>query len=1259
MRSLTTDLFVLAGARVTPISLLVLSLLFCSSLRAQVDTGTVLGSVHDSTGAVIPGADVTLTNQAQGTHFTTKTNNEGNYQFSIVRIGTYSVMVEVTGFASAKRENISLSIQQRFVADFRLQPSTVTQSLDVVSDTAQLQTQDASLGGVVHAHTINDLPLNGRNYTFLAQLEPGVVQAQQDSRGMAASGSFSANGQNSFSNNYLLDGVDNNSNLVDFVNGAGYVYRPSVDALQEFKVQTSSYSAEFGRAAGAILNASIKSGTEKFHGNIFEFHRNAALNAANYFAKYQGLPKGKFIRNQFGGTLGGPVSPLNRGAKKTFFFVDYEGYRQRQASASVLTAPTARMQSSNFTDMSDLIRLQGGTRTDVLGRTFALGTIMDPATTRFLRGGSVDPVTNLAVQGSPSSSFWVRDPIDSTCNPSSSGPNGGCLNRIPTGRMDTNPLHLLQQFPAATRNDVLSGNYSSNPVAQDSYNQGDIRIDQYLTQNDTFFGRFSMGRSSTLVPAPYGGVIDGSQFGGGDQSVNVHSETGSWTHIFSPTLVTETRFGYSGVSHRRLPFNANDFTIAPMFGMSTPNSPNMGGLPSFTVDGLGQFGVPQYLPSIETQDTMQLSVTATKLIGAHSIKFGFQFSRPDVTFFQPAAPRGAYTYSSTFTDVSNTTGGGTGMAQMLLTPTASTVSGLTPCANTAVAPCAANFVGGPSNITATRIPDPTPEAIWTVWSGFGEDSWKVTPKITATLGLRYDLQRNAPAPKGRGANLVIQADPNDPKQAVGATYFIGKDACTTPLSPTFLSQAAADNVQIKCADGNRLVTSPHTMFAPRLGVAYNFLESWVARAGFGMFYLTSGTSGRNGGNDLVGTQTVYPFAYGVGISNLTPGQPVIYGDGTLGTFESGISSINVNDSSAFNAFNLSLGGIPSPWKVPYTMQYNVTLQHQFTATQSVSIGYVGSQSRFQDLGFTSYNYNDVKVMAPPGLNANTFREFPHFNGMNQTLNRANSNYNSLQASYEKQFAARIGGRASYTFAKCRTQGRQGLVNNIGGYRSIWLLGPDWALCDTDTRHTFVATAIYDLPFGNGRKFGNSTSGLVNQLIGNWQITSIGTYQSGPPFSIGCNITTTTGGGCIALLTGQPLYPSNRGVEHWLNPAAFKNPPVATTLGQSDLSPLGGSPTQVRGPDFRKVDLSILKQFPFKQGPNQIRESQRVEFRAEVFNLTNTPNFSAPGFSGGGAGLPAPPGVLDFSNTQNFGKITSVRLGADDEREIQLALKYYW
>ena len=366
---------------------------------AQVDTGVIQGTVRDASGAVVPGANVTLLNVDTGISFQTKTNEVGSYQFPSVRIGGYTLVAEASGFAPVTLDGIRLSIQQRYLADFTLKPSNLAETVTVTSDTATLQTQEASLGGVVQSRAINDLPLNGRNYTFLAQLNAGVVQSQQDTRGMGGNGSFSANGQNSFANNYLLDGIDNNSNLVDFVNGAGYVYRPSVDSLQEFKVQTSSYSAELGRASGAVLNASLKSGGERYSGNLFEFHRNSALDAINFFDEYQGLEKGKFIRNQFGFTLGGPLSFLSRGNRRTFFFADYEGTVANQATTSILTTPTARMQQSNFTDMSDLIRLQGGTRTDRLGRTFPLGTIFDPATTRLIAAGAVDPVTGRTVTG--------------------------------------------------------------------------------------------------------------------------------------------------------------------------------------------------------------------------------------------------------------------------------------------------------------------------------------------------------------------------------------------------------------------------------------------------------------------------------------------------------------------------------------------------------------------------------------------------------------------------------------------------------------------------------------------------------------------------------------------------------------------------------------------------------------------------------------------------------------------------------------------
>ena len=269
-------------------------LLLPSPAFAQVDTGTVQGTVRDATGAVVPGGD-RHADQCRTWASRSRPRRTTSGVISFPRSGLATTRWSPKRPASPRstREGITLSIQQRYVADFTLKPSNIAETVNVTSDAVPLQTQEASLGGVVQSKAINELPLNGRNYTFLAQLNAGVVQAQQDTRGMGGNGSFSANGQNSFANNYLLDGVDNNSNLVDFVNGAGYVYRPSVDALQEFKVQTSSYSAELGRASGAVLNASLKSGGEQYRGNLFEFYRNSAMDAINFFDEYQGLKKGQ------------------------------------------------------------------------------------------------------------------------------------------------------------------------------------------------------------------------------------------------------------------------------------------------------------------------------------------------------------------------------------------------------------------------------------------------------------------------------------------------------------------------------------------------------------------------------------------------------------------------------------------------------------------------------------------------------------------------------------------------------------------------------------------------------------------------------------------------------------------------------------------------------------------------------------------------------------------------------------------------------
>jgi hypothetical protein len=398
-----------------------LLVLLCSiqpqRLWAQVDTGDVVGRVTDQTGATLGQTQIVLTNEATHLKLQAVSDTSGNYAFRALHTGTYSLTVTAPGFGTQTRYHLTLDVQQQAQMNFSPQPGTVTKTVDVTDQQPVLQTQDASVGQVVDSRMIEALPLDGRNYTFLAQLSAGVVGGQQDTRGESVHGRFSANGVRATENSYLLDGMDNTSSVIAHTNGKDYVILTPVDALEEFKIQISDYGAQFGRAAGAVLNAVTKSGSNQLHGNVWEFFRNDKLNAADYFQSTSGQPKGKYHLNQFGFTLGGPVviPHLYSGLNRTFFFVDYEGTRIDQATLTRATVPTQAEANSGFTDFSDLITNQTGTTTDALGRIFPLGTIFDPTTTRLV------------------GSNYVRDPFPG--------------NIVPATRLDPNAVSLLKLLP--------------------------------------------------------------------------------------------------------------------------------------------------------------------------------------------------------------------------------------------------------------------------------------------------------------------------------------------------------------------------------------------------------------------------------------------------------------------------------------------------------------------------------------------------------------------------------------------------------------------------------------------------------------------------------------------------------------------------------------------------------------------------------------------------------------------------------------------
>src|SRR6202140_3143208 len=351
---------------------LVVLLCGAAPLRAQVDAGSILGTVTDASGGSVHGATVTLTNEGTNASLSTTTRDDGTYKFSPVRIGSYKLTATIQGFSTVTQKNVVVNVGQDVVVDFALNPRSVSETVEVASTLPVLETQDASVGQVMDSRNVDNLPLNGRNFTFLAQLAAGVNTPQADTRGNAASGAFSANGNRPAQNNYLLDGIDNNSDTVDFLNGTNFVVLPPVDAVEEFKVQTSDFSAEFGRSGAAVLNATIKSGTNQCHGAVWEFFRNDKLDAADYFENAGGIKKGELRQNQFGFTAGGPVviPKVFNGRNKLFFFGDYEGFRRVQGTVLTGSVPSAAERASGYTDFQDMIAAQTSQQPimDPLGR---------------------------------------------------------------------------------------------------------------------------------------------------------------------------------------------------------------------------------------------------------------------------------------------------------------------------------------------------------------------------------------------------------------------------------------------------------------------------------------------------------------------------------------------------------------------------------------------------------------------------------------------------------------------------------------------------------------------------------------------------------------------------------------------------------------------------------------------------------------------------------------------------------------------------
>jgi len=556
---------------------------FAYPALAQVDTGSIVGTIRDQSGAGVPGATVTVTESRTNVSTRLVSDAEGNYIATPLKIGTYAVSVDMAGFKKETHPGIVLRVQDRLRVDFTLQLGDVAESLVITGEAPLVQTETSSLGEVIDSRQIVDLPLNGRNYIDLATLTTGVVRTLEGSNGNVG-GVFVTNGTRGTQNNFLLDGIDNNSN-----DDGTNVLATNLDAIEEFKVQTSTYSAEFGRSGGAVINASLKSGSNRISGTGFYFLRDESLDARGYFEDPT-QPKAPFHYQQFGGTLGGPIKK-----DKTFFFVDYQATRktgvgsQTTPGTLILSVPTAAQRRGDFSAPGNNI--------------------------------IYDPLTGLPFPG----------------------------NIIPPSRFSPLAQNFINLYPDPNQ-PGLKNNYLVNPLTSDDIDQGDIRIDQNFSEQDRAFARFSISSRSELFPPPLPGLANGGDYGTGITTIKSYGLALAETHIFSSNTINELRLGWNRQSSEvGIPPGGNQLPPPSLQVPGVTPNPAVNGITNFAPDGYNFVGDPEFLPTYITTQELQLSDALTLIRGRHTLKLGLQLRQSREELFQIQDPRGKFTFSGEFT----------------------------------------------------------------------------------------------------------------------------------------------------------------------------------------------------------------------------------------------------------------------------------------------------------------------------------------------------------------------------------------------------------------------------------------------------------------------------------------------------------------------------------------------------------------------------------------------------------------------------------
>ena len=1120
----------------------------------QVTTGSILGTVHDASGAVLPNATVTITDTGKGTSSVKQTDANGEYLVPFLIPGIYNVSVESTGFKRSVSNNVTLDIDQKARVDFTLEVGGVSETVQVNTAPPLIRMDSSELGEVVGKKQVQNLPLNGRNFASLVYLVPGVTSGQagenlsgSSSFNPRAASNFNSLGSQANTNAFLVDGIVDNEWTFNTV-----MVQPSVESIAEFKVLTGSYSADFGGGAG-VVSVSTRSGSNGLHGELFMYLRNSAVDARNYFARAgSSVQKPALRRGQFGGAVAGSIVK-----DKLFYFADYYGQRSLKGIVNLNSVPTAAQRLGDFSGY-----------TNAAG---ALIPIYDPLTT--VQTGSTFTRTQ----------FMGCD---------GAHPNVICSNRLSQVGLNVASIYPLPQLPGSFNNYTST----ANQIIDD--NGGNVRIDYHASSKDSFFGRFSYekfiqsapnplvgGQGTCCLPTPASAAsqFDLGPYVAGIQNTQLIAQGLSLneTHLFSASLFNEFRTGYA---------RTNPFTTQSDFGHNSSTSLGIQGLnisqfttglPNFTIgSGCGnEFtclqGGTAFLPANPRQTDIQVEDTLSKTFGAQQIKVGFRYVRVLASPYTNTTTRGGLTFNDNFTNSGTASVGGSGLAAILLGfPNAGS----------------RNFLQVPYYITNVQ------------YAGFVQDDWKVSPRLTLNLGVRYDVFTPDVEKNDKLANFDF-----------------------TKLAFVYANQnGVSRSAGIQTRYGN---------VGPRLGFAYDLTGkgSTVVRGGFGISYFPDPFSASNelGQNPpFTVSQTfsspgTFPLPASFAAANqCTAGnisatcQPVLSNPFPQGAVP--LSLATLTNTTALNAAAPAIIGHSMHNATPNMQTYTFGVEHQ-TRAGLAEIAYAGSHS----LHLTyAYNPNEVGLIQPGGPTSTTLRR------LIQPLNNIStwtqedpinaSNYNSLQSKYTVRNVRGLTALVSYTFSKSLDYGGSAASGggSAGNPQTITNLRAGYGASGFDQKHRLVGSVAYELPFGGGRQFLNQ--GLLGHIVGGFEIDAITTYGSGAAFTPSLN---------SGVNSGSPSFPNRIGsrgkIDHG-NPLKFFDTslcavntvaladgtpcafqiPVANTYGNMGRSPL-------YGPSTKNWDIGIQRRI-------KLYENKSINFKVDAFNAFNTPNFATPNAALGSA-----------------------------------------